>query len=261
MSTFCSVCGKKIETHDHFCKHCGTNKDAPSKPLQSSSSSFAISSKSGLATFLLCLFLGSLGVHRFYVGKIGTGILMLLTSGGFGIWYLYDLITIVCNNFTDKKGNRIEITRNPSTPKTIAFVVGSIAAAFLIFFVCIFLVVWLFISNLADVAQNQLTALRASDYEKAYSYTSSDFKNEITLEDFEKFITANPVLKDNISASFPQREMNNQYGTIRGTLLLENGQKIPIEFQFIKEDNDWKIMYIDLKYQSNDNDTSTNDAT
>ena len=59
-------------------------------------------------TFLLCLFLGGLGVHRFYVGKIGTGILYLLTAGLFGIGYLVDFIKILCGKFTDKDGNYIQ---------------------------------------------------------------------------------------------------------------------------------------------------------
>ena len=63
--------------------------------------------KSWLVTLLLCLFTGTLGVHRFYVGKIGTGILQLLTFGGFGIWTLVDFILIACKKFTDAKGNLI----------------------------------------------------------------------------------------------------------------------------------------------------------
>ena len=43
---------------------------------------------------LLCFFLGSFGAHRFYVGKVGTAILMILTIGGFGIWTLYRLVTL-----------------------------------------------------------------------------------------------------------------------------------------------------------------------
>lgn len=60
-----------------------------------------------LPVFLFCFFLGGLGAHRFYVGKIGTGILQLLTLGGLGIWVLIDLIMIILGAFTDKEGNKI----------------------------------------------------------------------------------------------------------------------------------------------------------
>ena len=61
-------------------------------------------SKSWIAALLLCFFVGVLGVHRFYVGKVGTGILMLITFGGFGLWTLIDLIMIAIGKFTDKQG-------------------------------------------------------------------------------------------------------------------------------------------------------------
>ncbi len=63
----------------------------------------AISEKGFVPTVLLCFFLGAFGIHRFYVGKIGTGILMLLTLGGLGIWALIDFIMIVCGSFKDKQ--------------------------------------------------------------------------------------------------------------------------------------------------------------
>ncbi|XVU27087.1 TM2 domain-containing protein [Actinoplanes sp. CA-054009] len=64
----------------------------------------ATGSKSFIAALLLCFFLGTLGVHRFYVGKVGTGILMLITLGGFGIWTLIDFIMIAVGKFSDKQG-------------------------------------------------------------------------------------------------------------------------------------------------------------
>jgi len=63
-----------------------------------------VSDKDFVATILLCFFLGGLGVHRFYVGKIGTGILMLITCGGLGIWSLVDFIMIACGVFRDVNG-------------------------------------------------------------------------------------------------------------------------------------------------------------
>jgi len=56
---------------------------------------------------ILCFFLGFLGVHRFYVGKIGTGILQILTFGGLGIWVTIDFIHILCNEFTNINGEKI----------------------------------------------------------------------------------------------------------------------------------------------------------
>jgi len=65
------------------------------------------SEKKRLVAFLLCFFLGGLGVHRFYVGKAGTGVVQILTVGGLGIWALIDLIMILCGAFKDKEGNVI----------------------------------------------------------------------------------------------------------------------------------------------------------
>ena len=63
------------------------------------------SEKSWIAAILLCIFVGGLGAHRFYVGKIGTGILWLLTFGCFGIGTIIDLIVICTQKFKDSKGN------------------------------------------------------------------------------------------------------------------------------------------------------------
>ena len=62
------------------------------------------SEKGFVPTLLLCFLLGGFGVHRFYVGKVGTGILMLFTFGGLGVWALIDLITIATGSFKDKNG-------------------------------------------------------------------------------------------------------------------------------------------------------------
>lgn len=65
------------------------------------------SPKSRLIALILAFFIGGLGIHRFYVGKVGTGILQIVTFGGLGIWVLVDLIMIATGSFTDKQGRRV----------------------------------------------------------------------------------------------------------------------------------------------------------
>lgn len=62
------------------------------------------SQKSKGVALVLCVLLGYMGIHRFYVGKIGTGILWLLTLGCFGIGWIVDIVMLCCNKFVDKSG-------------------------------------------------------------------------------------------------------------------------------------------------------------
>ncbi len=61
------------------------------------------SAKSRTVALLLCFFLGWFGGHRFYVNKIGTGLLMMFTMGGFGMWYFVDLVMVSLGVFKDKE--------------------------------------------------------------------------------------------------------------------------------------------------------------
>lgn len=104
---FCKNCGKEFEDSTKFCPACGTAVETGTqKPCAAQEQSH----KSRTVVALLAFFLGYLGVHRFYVGKCGTGILQILLTCCFGIgaiWALIDLIVILCGNFTDSEGKRI----------------------------------------------------------------------------------------------------------------------------------------------------------
>ena len=67
-----------------------------------------MSDKKMVTACLLCFFLGGLGIHRFYVGKAGTGILMILTLGGLGIWVIIDFVMIVTGGFKDSEGKDLQ---------------------------------------------------------------------------------------------------------------------------------------------------------
>lgn len=87
------------------CPHCGAEQ------FDTRSTALAMrgmpSERRGLTAGLLCFFLGVFGAHRFYVGKYATGFLMLITFGGFGIWWLVDLIMLITGQFRDKEGRRV----------------------------------------------------------------------------------------------------------------------------------------------------------
>jgi hypothetical protein len=202
-----------------------------------------ISPKSGLTTFILCLFFGVFGIHRFYVGKVGTGILMLLTLGGLGFWLLYDIFSIVCRDFTDSKDRLVEIAQNPTAPKHVVMIVASIYIAI---FGSMAVTVGLAVRGLATVGKNELTALRLGNIEEAYSYTSSDFQKSVSLETFKKFVNNYPQLHNSISSTFSDVEFKDSNGFIIGVLNMRDGNSAPVEIVLVKEYDQWKINEINM---------------
>lgn len=105
-SKYCANCGAELAPNANVCLKCGVAADFGANAKAAIGNSNA-SDKDWLTTLLICLFVGGLGIHRFYVGKTGTGILWLLTVGCFGIGTIIDLVMIVCGKFTDCNGKEI----------------------------------------------------------------------------------------------------------------------------------------------------------
>lgn len=88
-----------------------------------------------LKAVLFCLFLGGFGVHRFYTGYIGIGVLQLLTSGGLGFWAIIDLFSMILGNYKDINGKYLYKGQNNTN------IAGALALVFTILYG---LFIWLY---------------------------------------------------------------------------------------------------------------------
>lgn len=124
MAAKCPVCGAPMQ--DDTCEYCGHSEKKPIEPTVYATNISqqpiqpqiiinnpapnnmgvipGVSRKNKIVALLLCIFLGYFGAHKFYVGKVGMGILYLFTMGFFGIGWLIDIILIATGSFKDEFG-------------------------------------------------------------------------------------------------------------------------------------------------------------
>jgi len=98
---FCENCGSLIAKEAVICPKCGVALGPLKERLKKKENA---SEKSRLIAILLCWFLGVFGAHRFYTGKIGTGVIWVFTFGCLYVGVIVDLILIASGSFKDKEG-------------------------------------------------------------------------------------------------------------------------------------------------------------
>jgi len=96
------------------------------------------------------------------------------------------------------------------------------------------------------VVNLQLDALRQNDFEKAYSYCSSGFKQITNYESFQSFVNGNPLLKNSKEFTSLKREIENGTAKLKGNLVGIQGTTQPVEYHLVQEGRVWKVQYIDL---------------
>lgn len=249
MANFCPECGKEVTQTTKFCPECGeqlhlndTNIQQSTKRRRSSKKEKPMSHpKSGITALGLCFFFGFFGVHRFYVEKKWTGLLMLFTGGIIGVWVIFDLVLLIQNKFEDKQQRPLTVFAGTTPLKNTLSMFAVIFSWLAMILVSLMALMLYATSGLVSVVTAQLNAFNKEDISTAYSYMSRGFQSKVSLQLFGETINQIPILKSNPSTSFYDRSISGNYGSLGGTLTGPDKSQLPIQYQLIKEQGVWKI--------------------
>jgi TM2 domain len=104
MNKFCPHCGAINQRKSSICLECGKAPNSPHEATSPSDENAKISPKSEAVLLILLIFFGWAGLHRIYIGRMGSGILYLCTFGLFTLGAFFDLYLIIAGKFTDSNG-------------------------------------------------------------------------------------------------------------------------------------------------------------
>ena len=100
---------------------------------------------------------------------------------------------------------------------------------------------------LLEAVDGQLKALRDKEFDKAYkNYTSAEFRKNTTLAEFKQLVGKFKSLSNNKLFQFQSFHVEDDIATLGGDALSEEGETIPVEYDFILEDGKWKILGIQI---------------
>ena len=130
-------------------------------------------------------------------------------------------------------------------PKGLKIALGVAAGIAAVIALIVWFALWA-TSGLIEPIERQLAALKAGNMDAAYAETSEAFRGATTKEQFATFVGQYPILKDAASHSFTNRSIENSVGTVSGTLTSATGGVWPVDYRLIKENDAWKIQYINV---------------
>lgn len=201
------------------------------------------SEKSKIVALVLCICGGFLGLHRFYVGKMKSGILYLVTLGLFGIGWIYDVFEIIANRFKDSKG--AYITTGTVSPKP-AYMKWSFWAAIVIFGIIAF--------NPSKNQQESSVSTNTDSSSDSLSLTVTETKDEMIESDSNSETSAivNSYTETNSDINTDEPI---GYEVLQNIFLeLDNDYSIDNLKKSIKENN---LPYTSTEYTPRDNDNNT----